>query len=121
MSLCDSSADSLWSYKNLLERVLVSGISSSSFNFRLQKFKLNIANTIVNQENSGLASMATDQLLDLFSTEGHHAESSSQKANSVNPSKGLKAMLQDMTALWDESEYETEYNVTNFLASLGKK
>ncbi|KAJ9102250.1 hypothetical protein QFC19_004795 [Naganishia cerealis] len=32
----------------------------------LQKFKLNIANTVVNEQNSGLGTMNTDQLLDLF-------------------------------------------------------
>ncbi|PIK34957.1 hypothetical protein BSL78_28217 [Apostichopus japonicus] len=32
----------------------------------LQKFKLNIANTVISQENSSLQSMGTDQLLDLF-------------------------------------------------------
>ena len=33
---------------------------------RLQKFKLSIANTVVNTENAGLESMSTDVLLDLF-------------------------------------------------------
>ena len=32
----------------------------------LQKFKMNIANTVISQENSSLQSMGTDQLLDLF-------------------------------------------------------
>mgnify|MGYP001795046202 CR=1 FL=1 len=83
---------------------------------RLQKFKLNIANTIVNQENSGLTSMATDQLLDLFSVDAH-----GDLPTGAQPSKGLKAMLQDMTELWDESDYDTEYNVENFLATLAKQ
>lgn len=33
----------------------------------LQRFKLNIANTVVSQQNSGLDTMNTDQVLDLFS------------------------------------------------------
>jgi len=33
---------------------------------RLQKFKLNIANSIVNQDNASLKTMDTNQLLDLF-------------------------------------------------------
>ncbi len=32
----------------------------------LQRFKLNIANSVVTQQNSGLASMGTDLVLDLF-------------------------------------------------------
>ncbi len=32
----------------------------------LQKFKLNIANTVITQENSSLTSMGTSDLLDLF-------------------------------------------------------
>lgn len=89
--------------------------------YRLQKFKLNIANTIVNQENSGLTSMATDQLLDLFSIENKSENSQiSQSVLNKSPSKGLKSMLQDITELWDGSEYDSEYNVNNFLSSLGK-
>lgn len=40
----------------------------------LQKFKLNIANTVVNEQNSGLESMNTDQVLDLFNAETGEAE-----------------------------------------------
>lgn len=32
----------------------------------LQKFKMSIANTVINQENTSLQSMGTDQLLNLF-------------------------------------------------------
>lgn len=32
----------------------------------LQKFKMNIANTVISQENASLQSMGTEQLLDLF-------------------------------------------------------
>ena len=32
----------------------------------LQKFKLNLANTVISQENSSLLSMDTSELLDLF-------------------------------------------------------
>lgn len=62
--------------------------------------------------------MGTDQLLDLFSLEEHKEK---DIAPGSSPSKGLKTMLQNMTEVWDESEYENEYDVTNFLESLGKK
>jgi TATA-binding protein-associated factor len=43
----------------------------------LQKFKLNIANTVVNEQNSGLDSMNTDQVLDLFNVDNGEVERSS--------------------------------------------
>ena len=89
-----------------------------SWHCRLQKFKLNIANTIVNNENASLTTMGTDQLLDLFTLEHQNEKDATAGAS---PSKGLKAMLQNMTEEWDESEYDNEYDVTHFLASLAKK
>lgn len=62
--------------------------------------------------------MGTDQLLDLFTLE-HQVEKDASAGSS--PSKGVKAMLQNMTEVWEESEYDNEYDVTNFLASLAKK
>jgi TATA-binding protein-associated factor len=40
--------------------------AQDSFCSSLQRFKLNIANSVVTQQNSGLASMDTDLVLDLF-------------------------------------------------------
>jgi len=77
---------------------------------------MGIANTVVNQENSSLSTMATDQLLDLFSLE----DSKDKPAAGSVPSKGLQSMLQTMTEVWDESEYENEYDVQAFMASLAK-
>ena len=37
----------------------------------LQRFKLNIANSVVQSDNSSLNSMSTHQLLDLFSLQGY--------------------------------------------------
>ena len=36
------------------------------YDYSLQKFKLNLANTVISQENSSLLSMNTSELLDLF-------------------------------------------------------
>jgi len=63
--------------------------------------------------------MGTDQLLDLFSIDESHRAKEAQLSST--PSKGLKTMLQNLTELWDESEYDTEYDVANFLTSLSKK
>jgi TATA-binding protein-associated factor len=93
----------------------------------LQKFKLNIANTVVNRENTSLSTMSTDQLLDLFSYSGN---GKNKKGDTTNKStamditdhsfkKGgkLKSVLDSLEELWDESQYE-EYNLGNFLGQL---
>ncbi|CBQ68835.1 related to MOT1-transcriptional accessory protein [Sporisorium reilianum SRZ2] len=36
----------------------------------LQRFKLNVANSVVNQQNAGMDSMETEQILDLFDSQG---------------------------------------------------
>ena len=41
-------------------------VACVSYSHSLQKFKLNIANTIITQDNSSLRSMNTAELLDLF-------------------------------------------------------
>ena len=50
--------------------------------FSLQRFKLNIAHSVVTQQNSGLSSMDTDQVLDLFrrTTEEEDAAVAAKKA-----------------------------------------
>lgn len=87
----------------------------------LQKFKLNIANSIVNQQNSGLQSMDTDQILDLFNV-SNEKDSGKKKAKSSDVStEGLgnaKAVLDNLEALWDDKEYEEEYNIDSFVNSL---
>lgn len=89
----------------------------------LQKFKLNIANSIVNQQNSGLQSMDTDQILDLFNI-GGQGEGTKKKQKSIDASsssEGLgaaKAVLENLENLWDDKEYEEEYNIDSFINSL---
>lgn len=41
-------------------------ILANNFLFSLQRFKIDVASTVVNQQNAGLNTMDTDQLLDLF-------------------------------------------------------
>ncbi|CAO3683683.1 unnamed protein product [Rhizopus stolonifer] len=87
----------------------------------LQKFKLNIANSIVNQQNSGLQSMDTDQILDLFNIGGQEGARRKQKAESSGSSEGMgaaKAVLENLENLWDDKEYEEEYNIDSFINSL---
>ena len=100
----------------------------------LQQFKLNVANSVINADNSSLRSMDTNQLLDLFNLscgeEAKKTAATSQEDDGVDvtgalakrprkgPSTGLKAMMEQMEELWDESQYEEEYDVGDFLKSL---
>ncbi|CCE64687.1 hypothetical protein TPHA_0I01830 [Tetrapisispora phaffii CBS 4417] len=95
----------------------------------LQKFKMNIASTIVNQQNNGLASMDTHQLLDLFDTENvpsQESEVDTSKSNKalddVANETGLTGKAKEavgvLSELWDKSQYEDEYNLDNFIKTL---
>ncbi|KAK9368328.1 hypothetical protein V1509DRAFT_623764 [Lipomyces kononenkoae] len=95
----------------------------------LQRFKLNIANTIVNQQNAGLSSMDTDQILDLFNVGDEAAAASATRApvsageEMVDEQgqiikKGDRSAVQGLADLWDEKEYEEEYNLDSFIQSL---
>lgn len=84
---------------------------------RLQKFKLNIANTVISQDNSSLSTMDTGQLLDLFTVEKEKKEKMSAKQNNTGQAS-LKTMMENLGELWDEEQYETEYNLDNFIESL---
>lgn len=65
--------------------------------------------------------MGTDQLLDLFSLDNNTAK---KEQNSGEQSKAaptnIKNILENMEDLWDEKQYETEYDLGNFMTSLGK-
>ncbi|KAI7882056.1 hypothetical protein K492DRAFT_145458 [Lichtheimia hyalospora FSU 10163] len=93
----------------------------------LQKFKLNIANTIVNQQNSGLQSMDTDQILDLFSVAGDESTTTNKKkrkdggaaASTAEVGDGkAKAVIENLENLWEEKDYEEEYNIDSFISGL---
>lgn len=92
----------------------------------LQKFKMNIASTIVNQQNAGLSLMDTNQLLDLFDV-----DEQATKIENGNEEKNEKQAPDDLIGggipseavgklgqLWDESQYEDEYNLDNFIKTL---
>lgn len=81
----------------------------------LQKFKLTIANTVISQENSSLQTMATDQLLDLFTLDSCHASAGVEDKQN---SRGVKSILESLPDLWEESAYESEYDLSNFIQSL---
>ncbi|XP_010255080.1 PREDICTED: TATA-binding protein-associated factor BTAF1 isoform X2 [Nelumbo nucifera] len=94
----------------------------------LQKFKLSVANAVINAENTSLKTMNTDQLLDLFtpaqaSRKGSAVSKSSDgnfdgDSKPIGGGKGLKAILGGLEELWDQSQYAEEYNLNQFLAKL---
>lgn len=84
------------------------------FCYRLQKFKVQTANTVISGENSRLETMATEQLLDLFS----HKPSSQSNNSSKTSSGGVKAILEALPDLWDQNQYEDEYDLSQFISKL---
>ncbi|KAF7588454.1 TATA-binding protein-associated factor mot1 [Aspergillus hancockii] len=96
----------------------------------LQRFKIDVASTVVNQQNAGLNTMDTDQLLDLFNLgeTAENAEKPSDNAagNEVDmvdidgevKEKGKKGWLDDLDELWDERQYQEEYNLDSFLQTM---
>eukprot|EP00474_Spongospora_subterranea_P005158 CRZ05616.1 hypothetical protein [Spongospora subterranea] len=95
---------------------------------RLQKWKQSLANTIITQDNSSLRSLDTDQVLDLMtvsSERGQHPSSRSSTTEldalgNINTGKktGMKAMIEGLQEMWDESQYEEEYNLNQFIKKL---
>jgi TATA-binding protein-associated factor len=89
---------------------------------RLQRFKLNIANSVVTQQNSELASMDTDLVLDLFkrTTEEEDAlAAAKKKANESSAPVSQKNVLAGLEDLPPEHEYEG-LDLSSFMGSLGQ-
>ena len=93
---------------------------------------MGLANTVVNIDNSSLSSMGTEQILDLFNKENKSNESqpsgsgASADANAETaPAKAggahsYQRLIDNLSELWDEQQYESEYNLDNFISSLNK-
>ncbi|XP_034464473.1 TATA-binding protein-associated factor 172 isoform X2 [Hippoglossus hippoglossus] len=81
----------------------------------LQKFKISIANTIISQENSSLQSMGTDQLLNLFTLD---KDEKGEQVPSTSGKTSMKSVLDGLGELWDQQQYDTEYNLDSFMHSL---
>ncbi|KAL2426147.1 TATA-binding protein-associated factor mot1 [Exophiala dermatitidis] len=97
----------------------------------LQRFKIDVASTVVNQQNAGLGSMETDQILDLFNLgegtdTGGESGGTGKEEDMVDletgevKKKGEKGWLDDVGELWDERQYEEEFNLDSFVQNLQK-
>ncbi|KAF2455864.1 SNF2 family DNA-dependent ATPase domain-containing protein [Lineolata rhizophorae] len=106
----------------------------------LQRFKIDVASTVVNQQNAGLGTMETDQILDLFNFSADEAatgglvapppgaqqqggeqkisEDDAVDATGAVREAGKRGFLDELGDLWDERQYEEEYNLDSFLASM---
>ena len=96
----------------------------------LQRFKLDVANAVVNSDNMSLAAMDTGQMLELFTAEKGAAGGPSGERNAPAGGAGaaaadavaggLKQALTGLDELWDESQYKEEFALDGFINSLNK-
>ncbi|XP_046829454.1 TATA-binding protein-associated factor 172 [Vespa crabro] len=89
----------------------------------LQKFKLLTANTVISTENASLETMATDQLLDLFSLDNGKGKKSESQENigisKVPCVQGVnRSVLEILPELWEQQQYDDEYDLDTFLSTL---
>ena len=93
----------------------------------LQRFKIDVASTVVNQQNAGLGTMDTDQILDLFdldeSAPGDAVGGAGREEDAVDATgevreKGKRNMFDDLGELWDENQYKEEFDLEGFLKGM---
>jgi len=101
----------------------------------LQAFKINIASTVVNQQNAGLGTMDTDQILDLFNFGDTGGNLLTDKAQGAMDGReedlvddetgdvrapGKKAWMEDLgELLHSENQYEESFDLDGFLKQMG--
>ncbi|CAM1505486.1 Fc.00g111230.m01.CDS01 [Cosmosporella sp. VM-42] len=100
----------------------------------LQRFKIDVASTVVNQQNAGLSTMDTDQILDLFNLgdsgpplisdkpqnniEGREEDMVDIETGDVIRQPGKKAWLDDLGDLWDNKQYEESFDLEDFMKTM---
>ncbi|KAL2024633.1 hypothetical protein VTK56DRAFT_6834 [Thermocarpiscus australiensis] len=100
----------------------------------LQRFKIDVASTVVNQQNAGLATMDTDQILDLFnvgdsgpslisdkskeSFEGREEDMVDIETGDVRQPGKKAAWLEELGELWDNTQYEESFDLDGFLKTM---
>lgn len=65
-----------------------------------------------------METMGTDQLLDLFNLSSSNCAAPAQQQQ-AGPS-GAKSVLETLPDLWDDKQYEEEYDMSNFIKGLNK-
>ncbi|XP_055324394.1 TATA-binding protein-associated factor 172 [Sitodiplosis mosellana] len=84
----------------------------------LQKFKLLTANTIVSEQNASMDTMATEQLFDLFTLADDASKTNKINKDGKQTNVSLKQALENLPDLWEDKEYEEEYDMTQFIKTL---
>jgi hypothetical protein len=69
--------------------------------------------------------MDTSQLLDLFTVDSGREDKKKNDVSTAASAGGgnkssLKSIMDEMDELWDEKQYENEYDLENFMGSLKK-
>ncbi|KAG5519323.1 hypothetical protein PMAC_001948 [Pneumocystis sp. 'macacae'] len=101
-------------------------ITKGTLEEKIMRFKLNIASSIINQQNFGLSTMDTNQILDLFTTSQEEQFSDTQNSNKIDIldsegnllQKNHKNVLENLDNLWDSTQYEESYDLDEFISSL---
>ena len=97
----------------------------------LQRFKIDVANAVVNADNVSMETMDTGAMLELFTADkgagaaggssgvgGGASGAAAANAAGVGGG-GLKTVLTGLAELWDQSQYDEEFNVDAFAKKLG--
>lgn len=84
----------------------------------LQKFKIQTAHTVVQNNNKTMDTMGTDQLLDLFNLSKHDGDGRKKQGDGNGTS--MKSVLENLPELWDDQQYAEEFDMTQFIEGLKK-
>ena len=94
----------------------------------LQQFKINTANSVINEDNSSLGKMDTSKMLDLFEhsarSEINRAQEESVQEESLPGNVSLEGdanipkALQGLQQLWNDKEQYEEYNLDAFISKM---
>ena len=76
-----------------------------------QRYKLRVANTVIDDDNSALEKMRTDTLLELFEGTNEKAQGETTKSGRVGK---VAELLKEIGELWDEYQYK-DLSVSAFL------
>jgi len=69
---------------------------------------MNLANSVVNMDNSSLDNVKQSNLLSLFSTIKHEKKEEKKQKKDVIIDK-YSAILEEIGELWDEDQYQKDY------------
>ena len=75
--------------------------------------------SVITRDNSSLSSMATDQLLDLFSLDetAEVLDNDDDDDDSAKGKSSMKTILENLPELWDDSQYTSEYDLEAYGSS----